>query len=81
MAQFTTLQLASNITGVSFYSKPSVFNGAENDVLSYSQQLYLKISTSVGSSEIKNTFMCDVFFVLINEPKVSEIKSCCVFCV
>jgi len=54
MAQFTTLQLASNITGVSVYSKPSVFNGAENSILSYSQQLYLKISTSAGSSEIKN---------------------------
>ena len=54
MAQFTTLQLASNIASVSVYSKPSVFNGAENSVLSYSQQLYLKISESAGSSEIKN---------------------------
>ena len=42
MAQFTTLQLASNITSVSVYSKPSVFNGAMDSVLSYSQQLYLK---------------------------------------
>lgn len=54
MAQFTTLQLASNITGVSVYSKPSVFNGAVNSTLSYSQQLYLKISTNAGSSKVKN---------------------------
>ena len=53
MAQFTTLQLASNITGISIYSKPSVFNGAMDNVLSYSQQLYLKISESAGSSETK----------------------------